>query len=421
MTRPGSVQTFPTIASNTNYPAGAQSWAATPTKVDPAAIAATGLVPGDRPPAQWLNWLFWYLLGHANYLDSVDLASLTEIQATEQDGTTELEENNPAIYSTALLDWDPIRKVWWYAAGLGGGGTTGDLYYSNNLRYWHKETANIPVSGSGVNSISGIAVKPNGDLFLTQYQLEGADAGVKVYTQAYGGAWSGFIDTAFTSKIKDVQYDPYGSARVWLGGQTSAPLPLVRSYTALTGASGASHACSGSSSTSEIRQVVPTAFGILACQFGTDSSLWRLASPYSGVMTRITSGLPSTNYSGLAYDPVAAKAYLITSAGVVYMSTNGTSWAQVADLPALAPYPGTIVPTPGTLEAYGGQLAVAVRSSAIDPERTILASRDHGVSWRSIGHPFRDLYACNNIRRRGGRWVAVSEDGDFAAGPQLWT
>lgn len=52
--RPG---TDPTWATDVDYAAGADPWSATPTRVEPdAGDKASGLVPGTRAPAQWLNW-----------------------------------------------------------------------------------------------------------------------------------------------------------------------------------------------------------------------------------------------------------------------------------------------------------------------------------------------------------------------------
>lgn len=48
----------PTWATDANYPAGADAWSGTPTRVEPAAAQkGTGHVPGERPPAQFFNWL----------------------------------------------------------------------------------------------------------------------------------------------------------------------------------------------------------------------------------------------------------------------------------------------------------------------------------------------------------------------------
>lgn len=45
------------FATGPNYPAGADPWSGTPVRVEPGAgDRATGLIPGTRPPAQWLNF-----------------------------------------------------------------------------------------------------------------------------------------------------------------------------------------------------------------------------------------------------------------------------------------------------------------------------------------------------------------------------
>lgn len=43
-------------SSDANYPAGGETWSATPTKVAPSAGAvAAGFAPAAKPPAQWIN------------------------------------------------------------------------------------------------------------------------------------------------------------------------------------------------------------------------------------------------------------------------------------------------------------------------------------------------------------------------------
>lgn len=50
--------TDPNWSDDTNYPAGAEAWSATPTKVEPSVGAKQdGFVPATMPPAQWFNWL----------------------------------------------------------------------------------------------------------------------------------------------------------------------------------------------------------------------------------------------------------------------------------------------------------------------------------------------------------------------------
>lgn len=48
----------PSWSSDTNFPAGASAWSATPTKVVPSGgQIAGGFVPATKPPATWINWL----------------------------------------------------------------------------------------------------------------------------------------------------------------------------------------------------------------------------------------------------------------------------------------------------------------------------------------------------------------------------
>lgn len=48
---------LPVWATDTNYPAGAEAWSATPIKVEPlSGDQAAGWTPRQKPPAQTLNW-----------------------------------------------------------------------------------------------------------------------------------------------------------------------------------------------------------------------------------------------------------------------------------------------------------------------------------------------------------------------------
>src|SRR6187402_1501439 len=66
--------TPPPWATDANYPAGANPWSATPTRVVPSAgVAAAGFRPKQKPPAQILN----YQLGKTGD----DLTSLARLAA----------------------------------------------------------------------------------------------------------------------------------------------------------------------------------------------------------------------------------------------------------------------------------------------------------------------------------------------------
>lgn len=54
---------LPTWSTDTNYPAGADPWSATPVKVEPTSgKKAEGWEPSEKPPAQWQN--YWQNLVH---------------------------------------------------------------------------------------------------------------------------------------------------------------------------------------------------------------------------------------------------------------------------------------------------------------------------------------------------------------------
>ena len=59
-------------ASDANYPAGSESWSATPTRVEPSAgQQAAGVAPEDVLPAQWFNWLFGEVVDAGQALETL--------------------------------------------------------------------------------------------------------------------------------------------------------------------------------------------------------------------------------------------------------------------------------------------------------------------------------------------------------------
>ena len=74
-------------ASDANYPAGSESWSATPTRVAPSAgQQAAGVAPEDVLPAQWFNWLFGNIVEAGQALESRGLQEAWD--RAEADGVT---------------------------------------------------------------------------------------------------------------------------------------------------------------------------------------------------------------------------------------------------------------------------------------------------------------------------------------------
>jgi hypothetical protein len=64
--------TTPSWATDANYPAGADPWSGTPTRVEPSAPQkGTGNTPATRPPAQHHNWLQGFIADWIAYFAAI--------------------------------------------------------------------------------------------------------------------------------------------------------------------------------------------------------------------------------------------------------------------------------------------------------------------------------------------------------------
>lgn len=71
---PNEPTVSPSWATDTNYPAGVEPEAGTPTKVEPTAgKKAIGFRPEEYPPAQYFNWFMWLVAKWIQFLSSARL------------------------------------------------------------------------------------------------------------------------------------------------------------------------------------------------------------------------------------------------------------------------------------------------------------------------------------------------------------
>lgn len=93
--RPGGEP--PLFANTANYPAGSDPWSGGPSKVDPGAgIKAQGFVPGDKLPAQFVNWLLNAQGGWLSYQDTLEVRTYSQPsipQASSHDLANMLQDN----------------------------------------------------------------------------------------------------------------------------------------------------------------------------------------------------------------------------------------------------------------------------------------------------------------------------------------
>lgn len=110
-------------ATDTNYPAGSETWSATPVKVAPSSGAqADGFTPEDQPPAQWINWLFNGIV-----------TSGQTLEALVGDGTLQQAFDNSVVATVATItpgtDSLDIAGVVFDSDGLNV--ATGDLFITD--------------------------------------------------------------------------------------------------------------------------------------------------------------------------------------------------------------------------------------------------------------------------------------------------
>lgn len=108
-------------ASDTNYAAGSDPWAATPTKVQPSeGQIATGHIPADPAPAQFENWFKEHIS------DQLKMTVSSYATATTLDTT-----DTPTIRSAAVMPDGSIRAL----RVTSGTTLVNKLYYESALQY----------------------------------------------------------------------------------------------------------------------------------------------------------------------------------------------------------------------------------------------------------------------------------------------
>lgn len=107
--------TVPTFATDTNYPAGAHGWNGTSTKTAPlAGKLAEGFEPGEFPPAQYFNWLFFWICSWIVWLNTgnVDLNNVHIAGTLLVDGISTFGAN------IDLAGHKILHTDWFWSAGI---------------------------------------------------------------------------------------------------------------------------------------------------------------------------------------------------------------------------------------------------------------------------------------------------------------
>ena len=161
-------------ATDTNYPAGSETWSATPVKVAPSSGAqADGFTPEDRPPAQWVNWLFNGIVTAGQDLELRGLQEAWDQSETNGDTTPHIDVGTEdlVVGGTANADLFKVQNS-----------TQGAT--ARNLAV----TQDFTVGGESSISYSGGLFLPGG---TAAHRLLSKDAaGQVVEYQGISGAWT---------------------------------------------------------------------------------------------------------------------------------------------------------------------------------------------------------------------------------------
>jgi hypothetical protein len=177
--RPGGSP--PDFASDANYPAGADPWSSTPTKVNPgSAYIAAGFVPGQGLPAQVMNFVLNAQNPWLSYQDTLEVRSwsvpIAPIYASGHDLAGAVQDN--------VMAYDADNRKFFAAGQDISNLHTPIVVSSSNGQNWANDS--MPVPAGAVNHPNRIVYGPGNGLFA----FPNNGTGNFFYRRGKDGAWS---------------------------------------------------------------------------------------------------------------------------------------------------------------------------------------------------------------------------------------
>lgn len=384
------VGAIPVWATLVSYPAGTEPWAGTDTKAHPGlSKLARGLDPGDRPPAQWLNWAFNGL--------GVQLLVHDAVEALNWGVTHNMSTWTASGHTCMAHDRD---RGWFWATG--GSGGVGALRYSHNGRNWSTPGAvysTPPLSFIGLAfNLTGVGLICEDGNHVYRLPTANAASGATTITQ---------ITVASALNFRGIYYqadedvfllwgrNATGSPAVWTadetGAVTSRPLPDQASYaSAITLAA------------------VGIQGGVVFADVTTGYRQWSAASV---VGSWTDDGEPSFTSAPRAISFNASEnLYMVTcQGGHVYTSATGASWT-------LAGNAGVKFMDHG-LACFGATwVALGLATSLAQGDQArLLVSVDNGQTWTWIPYPLPTTADPACLTRLDDLFMLPSTGGDVVA------
>lgn len=397
MGRPSGV--VPVWAEDLNYPAGAQDWSGTPTKIDPGSTAiARGWEPGKSPAAQRMNFVLNKLGGHTEAHDAIEVQNWLPQQTVASSLV-----NLDGAYQ---ITYDQNRRWLW---AVGEISSVGKIYYSHNGVLWTNVSTKLDVTPAAPVALSGVAFDTAGTGFACSGYTGSAGTIYRITGDAI--AASEYTGTAVTNSQGHygIVYEPYEGLFLLFGAKLDEPavwtVESSGTVTARTLANQSSY-------------IATVKLGIAATQnrwvvFADSSGTWRQwdAADPSDVWTDRGVVPFASIPRGLAYNPDEGLYMVTCNAGETYISVDGYNWSLRSDLPN-----GGIF-YPYCLTCYGSiwVAAAAVNSSAQGNQRSLVYSTDQGLTWTPVPYPVALSESTGCLQRIGDRFGFLTGAGVFAA------
>jgi hypothetical protein len=315
MSRPAG--NVPILATDALYPAGADPWSASPTKVDPGTVAvAAGYQPNAKLPAQEYNWLLNRL---GTWIDYQDRLEAQNFGAPFEEFTSAGEKIRTDTAHNAIA-FNPALKKYF----VGGASAADDqipVVYtsvSGAPNTWDDDSAPVRTPAGNTQTYRFVT-DPTGRLLAWISELGPG----YFYLRTAGGVWSTASVNQPSSFVATVaRY--YPRSDTWLVGGAISSVPKIYSTTPSDVWTSQTLTSATSGGITDLAVSATHAVAI-----DDTGEVWAAAA--LGTWTYTSAASFSSRPTSVVFVAPEAVFWLLCEAGHVYTSPDGVTWTLTAD------------------------------------------------------------------------------------------